>query len=117
MKVETDVIASIPSSLIEQAAILMIVYVDSIKTNVIAVMGNIIMCLMSNWHINTEFSNYIYKLQDTYMQFFQKFVSIATSTFASTIYLHGIFQSIIKYILSYYIVSTSSYVYVDIILK
>jgi hypothetical protein len=34
------------------------------------------------------------------MQFFQKFVSIATSTFASTIYLHGIFQSIIKYILS-----------------
>ena len=44
MKVETDVIASIPSSLIEQAAILMIVYVDSIKTNVIAVMGNIIMC-------------------------------------------------------------------------
>ena len=51
------------------------------------------------------------------MQFFQKFVPIATSTFASTIYLHGIFQSIIKYILSDYIVSTSSYVYVNIILK
>lgn len=48
MKVETDVIASIPSSLIGQAAILVIVYIDSIKTNAIAVMGNIIMCLTSN---------------------------------------------------------------------
>ena len=44
LKNETDIITNIASSPIEWAAILVIMYVDSFKTNVIKLIDNIIMC-------------------------------------------------------------------------
>lgn len=42
LKVETDIITE---SLLEQAAMLVIIFVETFKTDVIVLIGNIIMCL------------------------------------------------------------------------
>ena len=49
-KVETDIITNIASRLIGQFEILVIMYVETFKTDVISFIGNvnIIMCLMSH---------------------------------------------------------------------
>jgi len=47
MKVTTDIIASIAASLIGQSVILVIIYIETFKTNVIVFIGNVIICLKS----------------------------------------------------------------------
>jgi hypothetical protein len=49
LKVETDIITSFTESLIGWA---MMMYIETFKTDVIVFIGNIIMCLMSQWPIN-----------------------------------------------------------------
>ena len=48
MQVETDIITSIPTSLIGQAVILVIMYVGTFQTDVF---DNMIMRLMSHWPV------------------------------------------------------------------
>ena len=48
LKVETDIITSIAVSLIGRAVILVILYVDTFKTDVIVCIGYIIKCLTSH---------------------------------------------------------------------
>ena len=49
MKVETDIITNITVSLIGRAVLLVIMYVEIFKTDVIIFIGNVIMCLTSHW--------------------------------------------------------------------
>jgi len=51
MKAETHIITSITASPIGRNVILVIVYVETLITNVIVFIGNIIMCLTSHWQI------------------------------------------------------------------
>ena len=51
MVVKTDIIISTTVNLIGQAVILVIMYVEILKTNVIVFIGYIIMCLISLWPI------------------------------------------------------------------
>ena len=51
LKVETDIITSMKTSLIGQAVILVIMCVKTFKTDVIVFIGNVIMCLTSHWLI------------------------------------------------------------------
>jgi len=51
LKVKTDIITCITESLIGQAAILMVMYVETFKTDVIVFIDNVIMCLMTHWPI------------------------------------------------------------------
>ena len=48
LKVETNIITGITPSLIERAAILVIMFVEILRTDVIVFIGNVIMCLMSH---------------------------------------------------------------------
>jgi hypothetical protein len=48
MKVETDIITNITVSLIGRAVLLVIMYVEIFKTDVIIFIGNVIMCLTSH---------------------------------------------------------------------
>ena len=48
LKVETYIVTSISASLIGRAVILVIMYVETFKTDVIIVIGDIIMCLTSH---------------------------------------------------------------------
>jgi len=54
LKVETDIIASITASLIGGAVIQVIMYIETFKTDVIASIGNIIMCLRSHCLISSS---------------------------------------------------------------
>ena len=54
MKVETDIITSIAASLMEWTVILMIMDVETFKTNVIIFTGNVIMCLIDNFQYQSE---------------------------------------------------------------
>jgi hypothetical protein len=47
LKVETDIITSIAVSLIGRAAILVIMYVETFKTNINVFSGSVTMCLTS----------------------------------------------------------------------
>ena len=47
LKVETDIITSITVSPVGLAAILVLMYVETFKTDVIVFISNTIMCLMS----------------------------------------------------------------------
>jgi hypothetical protein len=48
MKVETDIITNITVSLIGRAVLLVIMYVEIFKTDVIIFIGNVILCLTSH---------------------------------------------------------------------
>jgi hypothetical protein len=48
MKVETDIITNITVSLIGRAVLLVIMYVEIFKTDVIIFIGNVIVCLTSH---------------------------------------------------------------------
>ena len=48
MKVETDIITNITVSLIGRAVLLVIMYAEIFKTDVIIFIGNVIMCLTSH---------------------------------------------------------------------
>jgi len=52
LKDETDIIASIASSLIGRALIQVIMYVEIFKTDVIVFIGGVIICFTSDWPIN-----------------------------------------------------------------
>jgi len=57
VKFKTDIIASIAASLIVWAVILMIMYVETFKTDLIVFIGNIIMCSTSHWQISFQYQS------------------------------------------------------------
>lgn len=61
MKIETDINTSITASLIGRAVILMMMFVEILRTCVIVFIGKVIMYLMSQWPINFQYqSHFIY---------------------------------------------------------
>jgi len=51
MKVKTDIIVSIAAVQTERAVILVIMYVETFKTDVIDLISSVMICMMSHWLI------------------------------------------------------------------
>jgi hypothetical protein len=58
LKIETDIITSIASSLIERAVILVMMYVATFITDIIILISNTIMYSTSYWQIKFSASEY-----------------------------------------------------------
>ena len=58
LKIETDIIISIASSLIERAVILVMMYVATFITDIIILISNTIMYSTSYWQIKFSASEY-----------------------------------------------------------
>jgi hypothetical protein len=58
LKIETDIITSIASSLIERAVILLMMYVATFITDIIILISNTIMYSTSYWQIKFSASEY-----------------------------------------------------------